>query len=121
MDTQQKEVRHKIRKAEDEIVEIKQDLVIAKQARNRGVEEDTKFLRGQLLSLNNLLSSLQEKENLILRSQAPTSGPGRLTYDELYSKLSQTKGHVDNKVLSHMIRFFAADPSSKSGYSVRPV
>lgn len=37
------------------------------------------------------------------------SGPGRLTYDELYSKLSQTKGHVDSKVLSHMIRFFAAE------------
>ena len=33
----------------------------------------------------------------------------RLTYDELYSKLSQTKGHVDSKVLSHMIRFFAAE------------
>ena len=72
MDTQLEEVRHKIRKAEDEIVEIKQDLIIAKQARNRGGEEDTKFLRGQLLSLNNLLSSLQEKENILLRSQAPS-------------------------------------------------
>lgn len=37
------------------------------------------------------------------------SGPGRLTYDELHSKLSQTKGHVDSKVLSYMIRFYAAE------------
>jgi len=36
------------------------------------------------------------------------SGSGQLTYDALYSKLSTTKGHVDQKVLSQMIRFFAA-------------
>ncbi|KAL0023265.1 hypothetical protein WJX77_001050 [Trebouxia sp. C0004] len=49
--------------------------------------------------------------NAILAEVEPVqvSGPGRLTYDELYSKLSQTKGHVDSKVLSHMIRFFAAE------------
>ena len=42
-------------------------------------------------------------------SMYAASGPGRLTYDELYSKLSQTKGHVDSKVLSHIIGFFVAD------------
>ncbi|DBA94646.1 TPA: hypothetical protein ACH3X1_002217 [Trebouxia sp. C0004] len=40
MDSQLEEVRHRIRKAEDEIVEIKQDLAIAKQAGNRGGEEE---------------------------------------------------------------------------------
>ena len=36
------------------------------------------------------------------------SDVGQLSYDTLYSKLSATKGHVDEKVLSHMIRCFAA-------------
>ena len=33
--------------------------------------------------------------------------PGQLSYNELYSKSSTTKGHVDEKVLSQMIHFFA--------------
>jgi len=45
---------------------------------------------------------------LTMQRQSALS-PGPLTYDELYSKLSQTKGHVDSKVLSHMIHFFAAE------------
>lgn len=36
------------------------------------------------------------------------SNSGQLTYDALYSKLSATKGHVDKKVLSQMILFYAA-------------
>lgn len=35
------------------------------------------------------------------------SDSGQLTFDALYSKLNTTKGHVDIKVLSQMIRFFA--------------
>lgn len=41
-------------------------------------------------------------------SVSAASGPGQLSYNELYSKLSLTKGHVDEKVLSQMIRFFVA-------------
>ena len=41
-------------------------------------------------------------------SVSAASGPEQLTYDALYSKLSTTKGYVDKKVLSQMIRFFAA-------------
>ncbi|KAL0020978.1 hypothetical protein WJX77_002252 [Trebouxia sp. C0004] len=35
--------------------------------------EEVKFLRGQLLSLNHQLSDLQEKENILLRSQTPSA------------------------------------------------
>ena len=42
------------------------------------------------------------------RSVSAASGPQLLIYDELYKKLSTTKEHVDKRVLSQMIRFFAA-------------
>ncbi|KAA6417312.1 MAG: hypothetical protein FRX49_12700 [Trebouxia sp. A1-2] len=71
MDSQLDAVRHRICKAEDEIVETKQELAAAKQAGNKGGAEEVKFLRGQLLSLNNQLSSLQEEKNILLRSQTP--------------------------------------------------
>ena len=38
MDSQMEEVRHRIRNAEVEIVEVKQEIAIAKQAGNRGGE-----------------------------------------------------------------------------------
>lgn len=66
------EVRHRIRKAEDGTVKIKQVLAMAKQTGNRGGEEEVKFVCNQLLSLNNQLSSLQEKDNILLQNQAPT-------------------------------------------------
>ena len=79
MDSQLDAVRHRICKAEDEILETKQELAAAKQAGNKGGAEEAKFLRGQLLSLNNQLSGLnnqlsglQEKENILLRSQIPS-------------------------------------------------
>ncbi|DBA91896.1 TPA: hypothetical protein ACH3X2_003802 [Trebouxia sp. C0005] len=73
MDSQLDAVRHRICKAEDEIVETKQELAAAKQAGNKGGAEEVKFLRGQLLSLNNQLSSLQEEKNILLRSQTPSA------------------------------------------------
>ena len=72
MDSQLDAVRHRICKAEDEIVETKQELAAAKQAGNKGGAEEVKFLRGQLLSLNNQLSGLQEEKNILLRSQTPS-------------------------------------------------
>ena len=71
MESQLEEVRHRIRKAEDEIVEVKQELAIAKQAGNKGGEEEVRFLRGRLEKLDSQLLSLNEKENILLRSQAP--------------------------------------------------
>ena len=75
METQLEEVRYRIRKAEDEIVEVKQELAIAKQAGNKGGEEEVRFLRGRLEKLDSRLDSqllsLNEKENILLRSQAP--------------------------------------------------
>ena len=74
VDNELEEVRHRIRKAKVELVEVKQDLAAAKEAKN--VErEKSPFdmllsLNNQLLSLNNQLLSLQEKENILLRSQA---------------------------------------------------
>ena len=73
MDSQVEEVRHRLRKAEVEIVEVKQDLAAAKKAKNG---EQERKLFDLLLSLqekaNILLRSLQEKENFLLRSQAPS-------------------------------------------------
>ena len=57
-------VKQDIRSVKDEIVEVKQKLAIVKQAGNKGDEEEVKFLRSWLLSL-------QEKENILLHSQAP--------------------------------------------------
>ena len=71
MESQLEEVRHRIRKAEDEIVVVKQELAIAKQAGNKGGEEEVRFLRGRLEKLDSQLLSLNEKENILLRSQAP--------------------------------------------------
>ena len=50
-----------------EIVEVKQDLAAAKEARKEGERET---LLDLLLSLNNQLSGLQEKEKILLRGQA---------------------------------------------------
>ena len=72
MDSQLEEVRHRIHKAEVEIVEVKQDLAIAKQAGSKGGEEEVRFLRGRLDKLDSQLLSLNEKENILLRSQAPS-------------------------------------------------
>ena len=69
MDSQVEAVRCKILKLEDETVEIKQELATAKQEKN-GEKEGKLF--DMLLSLNNRLSGLQEKENILLRSQAPS-------------------------------------------------
>ena len=69
MDSQLDAVRHRICKAEDKIVKTKQDLAAAEQAGNKGKE---RVLLDLLLSLNNQLHSLQEKENILLRNQAPS-------------------------------------------------
>ena len=69
MDSQLEAVRHKMCKVEDEIVELKQDLAAAKEAKNG---EQERKLFDMLLSLNNQLSGLQEKENILMRSLAPS-------------------------------------------------
>ena len=77
MDSQLEAVRQDIRSVKDKIVEIEQELAIAKQAGNKGGEEEVRFLRGrlekldsQVLSLNSQVLSLSEKENILLRRQA---------------------------------------------------
>ena len=76
MDSQLQEVRHRIRKAEVEIVEVKQNLAAAKEAKDG--EQERIFLdlllslNNQLLSLNNQLSGLQEEKKILLRGQAPS-------------------------------------------------
>ena len=77
MTSHMEQVRHRIRKAEDEIVEIKQDLAAAKEAKNG---EQERKLFDLLLSLNNQLSGLQEKENIILRSQEPSKPCQKLVH-----------------------------------------
>ena len=65
-------VRQNILNVQQQIVKYELKLAAAERAGNKGVEEEARFLRGQLLSLNNQLLSLQEKENILLRSQAPS-------------------------------------------------
>ena len=72
MEGQLASVRQNIRSVQEQIVKYEQKLAEAERAGNKGVEEEVRFLRGQLLSLNNQLLSLQEKENILLRSQAPS-------------------------------------------------
>ena len=61
MDGQLEAVRQDMRTVKDEIVEVKQGLAVAEHAHN-----------ALLLSLNNQLLSLSEKENILLRNQAPS-------------------------------------------------
>ena len=69
MDGQLEAVRQDIGSVKDEIVKTKQDLAATEQAGNK---EKERVLLDLLLSLNNQLLSLQEKENILLRSQAPS-------------------------------------------------
>ncbi|DBB06105.1 TPA: hypothetical protein ACH3X3_009664 [Trebouxia sp. C0006] len=66
-------VRQDICSDKDEIVEFKQELAIAKQVGNKGGEEEVRFLPRRLEKLDTQLLSLNEKENILLRSQAPGS------------------------------------------------
>ena len=66
MDSQLKQVQ---RKVEEEIVEVKQDLALAKQAGNKGGEEEVRCLCGRLEKLDSRLLSLQEEKNILLREQ----------------------------------------------------
>ena len=102
MDSQLEAVRHKIPKVEDKIVKIEQDLATAKQdletAKQTNDKEKERFLcdlllglnnqlgglNNQLGGLNNQLSGLQEKENILLRRQAP----GKPCLQRLHTGLS---------------------------------
>ena len=72
MESQLEAVRQNIRSVKDEILEVKQELAIAKQAGNKGGEEEVRFLHGRLEKLENQLLSLQDKKNSLLRIQAPS-------------------------------------------------
>ena len=77
-DSQLDAVRHRICKAEDEIVEVKQKLAAAEHAHNAEREQS---LFNLLLSLNNQLLSLQEQKNILLQNQAPSKFlPSACTY-----------------------------------------
>ena len=62
MDGQLDPVKQDIRNIQERIVRYEQTLAVTEQAGNKEEEK----------SLINLLSSLQEKENILLRSQAPS-------------------------------------------------
>ena len=71
MDSQLEAVRQDIRDVKGKIAKTEQNLVVAEQPGNK-TEEDVKFFRGRLEKLDSQLVSLQEKENILLRSQAPS-------------------------------------------------
>ena len=68
MNGQLEAVRQDIGSVKDDIIKTKQDLAVAEQAGNKDKE---RLLFDLLLSLNKQLSSLQEKEDILLRGQAP--------------------------------------------------
>ena len=78
MEGQLASVRQNILNVQQQIVKYEQKLAAAERAGNKGVEVEVRLhgqllsLNNQLLSLNNQLLSLQEKENILLRSQAPS-------------------------------------------------
>lgn len=69
MDGQLEAVRQDICDVKGNIAKIEQNLAAAEQPRN-GDQENIHLQL--LLTLNTQLSSLQEKENILLRSQAPS-------------------------------------------------
>ena len=68
MDSQLEAVRQDIRGVKGKIARTEQDLGAAEQAGNT---EKASLLFELLLSLNKQLPSLHEKENILLRRQAP--------------------------------------------------
>ena len=79
MESQLEAVRQDIHRAEDEIVETKQDLARAIRAGNK---EKERLLFELLLNLNNQLRGLQEKKSILrsCRSQAPGKPCLQLVY-----------------------------------------
>ena len=73
MDGQLDPVKQDIRNIQERIVRYEQKLAVAEQAGNKEEEK----------SLINLLSSLQEKENILLRSQAPSKPRLQLVHSGL--------------------------------------
>ena len=75
MDSQLEAIQQRVCTVEGRLIRAEQDLAAAEQAGNK--EKESKLfdlllsLNNQLLSLNNQLGGLQEKENILLRGQAP--------------------------------------------------
>ena len=68
MDSQLEAIQQRVCTVEGRLVRAEQDLAAAEQAGNK--EKESKLF-DLLLSLNNQLGGLQEKENILLRGQAP--------------------------------------------------
>ena len=69
MDSQLEAVRQDIHAVKEKVERTERNMTAAEQAGNR---EKERSLSELLLSLNNQLNGLQEKENILLRSQAPS-------------------------------------------------
>ncbi|KAL3142234.1 hypothetical protein ABBQ38_002579 [Trebouxia sp. C0009 RCD-2024] len=81
MDGQLDPVKQDICNIQERIVRYEQKLAVAEQAGNKEEEK----------SLINLLSSLQEKENILLRSQAPSQA---VTESDLATTLADIQARV---------------------------
>ena len=79
MDSQLEAVRQDRRDVKHEKIGVMQRLAAAEHAHN--VDQDLLLrLNNQLLSLNNQLLSLNEKENILLRNQAPSKSCPQLAH-----------------------------------------
>ncbi|KAL3140370.1 hypothetical protein ABBQ38_004631 [Trebouxia sp. C0009 RCD-2024] len=82
VDGQLDPVKQDIRNIQERIVRYEQKLAVAEQAGNKEEEK----------SLINLLSSLQEKENILLRSQAPSGIRSDADVARMRQLLQETAG-----------------------------
>ncbi|KAL0047747.1 hypothetical protein WJX82_010836 [Trebouxia sp. C0006] len=117
MDSQLEAVRQDIRDVKDEIVEVKQKVAAAEDAHNAEREQSHFNL---LLSLNQQLSGLQEKENILLRSQAPRKHDPDSMKEQAPLKKARTAGREEiaaraNKKLPSPSSF--AKPSGEGGWT----
>ena len=71
MDSQLEAVRQEVFEVKGKIAKTEQKLAAAEHASN-GDKDLLLSLNNQLLSLNNQVLSLNEKENILLRNQAPS-------------------------------------------------
>ena len=115
MDSQLEAVRQDIRDVKGKIAKTEQKLAAAERAGTKGVE-DEKYFRGRLEKLDSQLVSLQEKENILLRSQAPSKPCIQLVLTSLPVSTSFVL-HVVEAWIKHKMRINTGCTAQLWGYS----
>ena len=102
MDSQLEAVRQDIRDVKGKIAKTEQTLAAAERPGNK-IEEDVKFFRGRLEKLDSQLVSLQDKENILLRSQTPSKPCLQLVHTGLPVFTAVIKSIVSRPCKPHLM------------------